>query len=51
MLMQEFSELIALGISLYDRLILNGDLNININKKNESKNIDVLNFLDSFEVT
>ena len=35
--LQEFSELISLGITRYDRLILNGDLNIHVNKKNDSK--------------
>ncbi len=49
--LQEFSELISLGITRYDRLILNGDLNTHINKKNYSKAVELVNLLDSFELT
>ena len=49
--LQEFSELISLGITRYDRLILNGDLNIHVNKKNDSKAMELMNLLDSFELT
>ncbi len=44
-------ELISLCITRYDRLILNADLNININKKNDSNAMELVNLLDSFELT
>ena len=46
--LQELSELISLGITRYERLILNRDLNIHINKKNDSKAVELVNLLDSF---
>lgn len=49
--LQEFSELISLGITRYGRFILNGDLNIHINKKNHRKAMELVNLLESFELT
>ncbi|KAF3851431.1 hypothetical protein F7725_013203 [Dissostichus mawsoni] len=48
---QEFSELISLCVTSYDKVILNGDLNIHINKKADSKAIELANLLDSFDLT
>lgn len=48
---QELSELISFGITRYDRLILNGDFNIHVNKKNDPKAVELVNLLDSFELT
>lgn len=49
--MQEFSELNSFAITRSDRLILNGDLNIHINKKNDSKAMELMNLSDSSELT
>ena len=41
----------SLGITTHDWSILNGDLNIHIDKKNDSKAMELMNLLDSFELT
>lgn len=48
---QEFSELISLCVTRYDKVILNGDLNIHFNTKSDSKTIELINLLDSFDLT
>lgn len=48
--LQEFSEQISNCITRYDRLIQHGDLNININKKDDTKSIELQNVMDSFDL-
>lgn len=43
--------MISLSIARYDKLILNGDLNIHINKNNDSKALKLMYLLDGFELT
>src|SRR4029434_7758203 len=48
---QEFSELLSLCVTRYDKIVLNGDLNIHVNKKADPRTIELLNLLDSFDLT
>ena len=48
---QEFSELMSLCVTRYDKVILNGDLNINLNTKTEPKTVELIHLLDSFDLT
>ena len=47
----EFSELTALIITTYNRIILNGDFNIHINNTADSKALEFLNLLENLELT
>lgn len=47
----EFSELISSCVTRYDKVIINGDLNIHFNKKTDSKTLELINLLDSFGLT
>jgi hypothetical protein len=48
---QEFSELLSLCVTRYDKIVLNGDLNIHVNKKADQRTIELLNLLTSFDLT
>ena len=48
---QEMSELLSICVTRYDKIVLNGDLNIQVNKKSDPKTVELLNLLDSFNLT